>query len=291
MGRLLRAVPLAPRLLTVASVAGRYDSWESYFYPETVDPVTHEGTLRNLYGERDAKVLARLEYIETTGRAVQIHQGKTGIAKTYDADHVRAIHQHLFQDVYEWAGEYRTVNLFKDRREFADVKAGQIERYLGSVHRQVSDIDWGTLDRDGFGSRAASVFASLNQAHPFREGNGRMSKVFMEHVAKRSRFSLDFARVSPQVWNQLSMLSGPDLGKFDPVSDSLVPMFRHIAVERENPSLPGTEAADRARSLSRASFPQSPTQATAPRSANGGQGAPYKPLGRYGSGQQRGLER
>ena len=68
------------------------------------------------------------------------------------------------------------------------------------------------MDRDTFAERAASVFAYFNQAHPFREGNGRTGKVLMEHVAELSQFTLDFARVTPEVWNNASMLSGPDLG-------------------------------------------------------------------------------
>lgn len=94
-------------------MAWRYDSWESYFYPETINPVTGDGTLRNLYDEHDPRVLARFEYIETTGRATELLRGDVTIPKTYDAAHMRAIHRHLFQDVYEWAGEYRTVNMSK----------------------------------------------------------------------------------------------------------------------------------------------------------------------------------
>jgi cell filamentation protein len=68
------------------------------------------------------------------------------------------------------------------------------------------------------------VFAYLNQAHPFREGNGRTSKVFMEEVAEQSRFTLDFSRVAPDQWNQASMLSRPDLLAYEPVPNSLVPV-------------------------------------------------------------------
>lgn len=56
--------------------------------------------------------------------------------------------------------------------------------------------------------------------------------MFIEHVAEQSRFTLDFARVSPEAWNNASMLSGPDLGAYDPVPDSLLPIFERIAVER-----------------------------------------------------------
>lgn len=90
------------------------------------------------------------------------------------------------------------------------------------------------MDRDGFATACAEVFAYLNQAHPFREGNGRTSKVFMAHVAEQSRFTLEFDRVTPDVWNQASMLSEPDLGNYEPVPDSLVSVFKHAAVPRHS---------------------------------------------------------
>lgn len=71
--------------------------------------------------------------------------------------------------------------------DFADVESGEIDRYLNDVHRLVEATDWSELDRRAFGERAATVFAYLNQAHPFREGNGRTSKIFMEHVAELSQ--------------------------------------------------------------------------------------------------------
>ncbi|KSW29941.1 Fic family protein [Cellulomonas sp. B6] len=138
---------------------------------------------------------------------------------------MRAIHRPLFQDVYAWAGEYRTVEMFKwVGRGFAEFRGGEVERYLGDVHRLVADTAWRKLDREQFGERAATVFAYLNQAHPFREGNGRTSKVFMEEVAEQSRFTLDFSRVAPDQWNQASMLSRPDLLAYEPVPNSLVPV-------------------------------------------------------------------
>ena len=60
-----------------------------------------------------------------------------------------------------------------------------------------TELRWGELDRERFGAAAALVFAYLNHAHPFRDGNGRATRVFMQHVAERSRFNLDFTRVDP----------------------------------------------------------------------------------------------
>lgn len=64
-------------------MASQFDSWESYFYPDTIDPDTGIGTLRNLYEERDARVLSRMEYTDTTVRAVQLGNGEVEIAHRY----------------------------------------------------------------------------------------------------------------------------------------------------------------------------------------------------------------
>ncbi|QWW19459.1 Fic family protein [Schaalia sp. 19OD2882] len=185
--------------------------------------------MRNLEGIRDPLALQAFEYGAVAWRHRQLRSDPSIVERTFDAEHVRAIHQYLFQDVYEWAGQYRSVNMTKSLSSFADVHTGQIDRYLSDVHCLVGAADWAGLDRDAFARASAEVFSYLNQAHPFREGNGRTSKVFMEHVAELSEFSLDFAQVSPQVWNQASMLSGPDLGRYEPVPDSLVPVFQAIA--------------------------------------------------------------
>lgn len=146
-------------------------SWAEYFYPETFDASTMRGTLRNQFGERDHGVLSALEFGSITRRQRQLMSGEVDVLRTYDASHVRSIHRHLFQDVYDWAGEYRTVNLFKSTPTgFADVKGGEIRRYLKGVQGLIKATPWPTLDLDEFAERAATVFAYLNQAHPFREG-------------------------------------------------------------------------------------------------------------------------
>ncbi|WP_018024232.1 Fic/DOC family protein [Corynebacterium ulceribovis] len=208
-------------------------SWESYFYPETIDPHTRQGTLRNLFGVRDAEELKRLEYVEVAGRTVQLQIGEESICKTFDANHLRAIHRHLFQDVYEWAGEFRTVEIYKGPgREFGNINDGEMLRYLSDVTKLVRSQDWLALKRDDFVEAIAKVFAYLNQAHPFREGNGRTSKLFMQDVSALSPFHFDFALVSPEIWAQASALSRPDLFGYEPEPASLIPVFEAITLPR-----------------------------------------------------------
>ncbi len=208
-----------------------FDTWESYFYPETINPLTGSGTLRNLAEIRDPEMLRKYEYTATASRQRQLVTDPSLVSRTYDADHLQAIHGYLFQDVYKWAGQYRSVDMMKGRSQFAEV-AGGIDRYLEDVHNLVESTPWQELDHDQFATQSATVFAYLNQGHPFREGNGRTSKVFMNHVAEQSPYKLDFSQVTPDIWNQASMLSGPDLGKYEPMPDPLIPVFRAVSVQR-----------------------------------------------------------
>ena len=131
---------------------------------------------------------------------------------------------------------------------------------------------WSTMDRDQFAAKAAEVFAYVNQAHPFRDGNGRTGKLFMQQVSELSPYRIDYSPavsgVTPEIWNQASMLSGPDRGRYEPQPASLVPVFRAMTVERSpapQTSAPGTSTElRRDRSPYRASFPKPATEATKP---------------------------
>ncbi|HRL81602.1 MAG TPA: Fic family protein [Propioniciclava sp.] len=267
-------------------MASQFSSWDSYFW-EPGGPV-----LRNLYGERDGAALAQREYSETNAQQFDIERGAVSIPRTYDAEHVRAIHAQLFGNVYEWAGEYRTVGISKNLSQFAH--PADVPHYLNDASRIVRGSEWSTMNRDQFAASAAEVFAYVNQAHPFREGNGRTAKLFMQHVAELSPYRLDYSPavsgVTPELWNQASMLSGPDRDKYEPQPATLVPVFRAMAVER--PPAPQASKPDAARDVTRdrspyrASFPRPATEATRPGTDAGtGKRPPQRPGQRYDVGR------
>ena len=205
----------------------RPDAWAAYFYPGTA-------TLCNIPGITDPDELREFEYAATARRQRHLDREPSLIERTYDARHLRAIHHYLFQDVYDWAGQYRTVNMVKNPAAppFADADGEQIDRYLADAHRIITTTDWPALDHRAFAEAAATVFAHVNQAHPFREGNGRASKAFMDHIADLSPYEFDFARVERSDWNRASELSRPDLGAYPVHPDLLVPVFEAIAERR-----------------------------------------------------------
>lgn len=94
------------------------------------------------------------------------------------------IHKSLFGDVYEWAGQYRKINI-KKREELL---AGQsvwysdcvnIETDLGNAWKNINKVKWSELSRENFAKRIARLFPALWQVHPFREGNTRTTIMMM----------------------------------------------------------------------------------------------------------------
>lgn len=86
---------------------------------EFADPYVYPGTdvLKNKPGLRDSEAVRRYEYEQTVSRAAELQASP--VAGKFDLQHLKAIHKHLFQDVYAWAGEVRTVNIAKGGDSFA----------------------------------------------------------------------------------------------------------------------------------------------------------------------------
>ena len=204
--------------------------WASYFWPGTT-------VLSNKLGLRDPDALEIQEYRYGAARQAELELGTVSIVSTYDAAHLRAIHRHLFQDVYDWAGQYRTVPLAKGISEFAP--ADRISSYLNGAAAMVQDTSWPSLPAAEFADIMAKIYAWTNHAHPFREGNGRATKIWLAAVAGQSPWRLDFERVEADVWNQAAALSGPDRGGLTPDPGTLVRVFAVMTTDQLRPQTPG----------------------------------------------------
>lgn len=199
--------------------------WEAYFYPETLTDDPASGTLRNRWGIRNPERLQMLERAATAFREQQLYHREVTIEHTFGLDHLRAIHRHLFQDAYDWAGEIRNVEMRKMRdespamvnepkvRRFASPHDDEIPRLVGNVQDLLKDIDLSKVGPSKLALIGAGVYAYLNEAHAFREGNGRTGQRFLNDIATHTAFRFDFAKISPAAWNQASVLSAPRPGR------------------------------------------------------------------------------
>lgn len=156
--------------------------WREYFMPGS------DHVLRNCFGFTYRVDLTAAEDFVTVMRAAEIREGAVHIPQTFDADHLRAIHGHLFQDVYDWAGEFRTVGMVKTGNSF--LRPHQLEPFTEKIHETIVEIPWATLEHDQVPVDLAHVYKAVNVAHHFREGNGRTARLFMNDVAHLAGWEL-----------------------------------------------------------------------------------------------------
>ena len=157
------------------------------------DPYCYPGTtvLKNLL---DLRTQEELDEFESTITAQRADEPLPLYA--LDVEAYRAIHRHLFQDVYQWAGEYRTVRVSKGSSAFC--YPDHIDREMRSLFDQLADENFlRDLEVESFSAKAAHFMAELNAIHPFREGNGRTQNIFLALLADRAGHPLDFARLDP----------------------------------------------------------------------------------------------
>lgn len=103
----------------------------------------------------------------------------------FDLQHYLALHHHLFQDVYEWAGQIRTIRIGKGGSWFCYPE--NIPEYLGRCFQDLANANYlRGFDPDQFAARAAHILAEINATHPFREGNGRTQLTFLAMLAENA---------------------------------------------------------------------------------------------------------
>ena len=163
--------------------------------PESSDPYVYPGSnvLRNLKDIRDPARLAAFEANAAWARLIQLEQAPwRGL---FDAGHLQAIHKHIFQDVYAWAGQFRTVDISKDGHLFA--RAPYIEASLRDLLGRLPAENFLRQPiAEEFAVRAGFYLTELNAVHPFREGNGRAQREFLRELAVQAGFGLDWRRVT-----------------------------------------------------------------------------------------------
>ena len=149
-----------------------YDAFE--------DPYAYPGSnvLKNLLEITDLQELEAFELETSTIRAAQpLPEGN------FDASHYCDIHHHLFQDVYEWAGQYRTVRTSKGGNAFC------YPEHIGVAmdalcERFQNGQRFANLSSEEFALQTATFLAELNAIHPFREGNGRTQLSFLGLISE-----------------------------------------------------------------------------------------------------------
>ena len=177
----------------------RYEA-DSYCYPES-DVLRNKLNIRNQAAldafEADATAIRMIELVELI---------ESPITGDFDFKHLLALHYHLFQDIYDWAGEVRTVDISRENSRFANVN--HIENYLEKTLSQIkADHFFKDLSPELFIAKLAHVMAEINATHPFRDGNGRTQRLFCELLAERAGYFVDFSNVEREQMYQVMTAS------------------------------------------------------------------------------------
>lgn len=162
-------------------------------YAAVADPYCVPGStvLRNVPGLTSQADLDRFEAIATGRRFLE--PMPTG---RWSVRHYLAVHRHIFQDVYPWAGHPRTIRISKGGSMFC-----YPEHITSELRRVFAELRQATLLRGqsptSFAQGAAHVLAELNAIHAFRDGNGRTQLAFMALLAAQAGHPLDLERLDP----------------------------------------------------------------------------------------------
>lgn len=162
------------------------------------------GTLHNKLGAKDAATLSRKEAHLTGGRLQLIEtEGPKG---PFSFERLKESHRYIFQDVYDWAGKSREIELSKEGSKF-EARA-MIEPRAKQIFGQLArDKELRGLSREAFAEKAADLMGAINQLHPFREGNGRAQRAFLSDLARDAGHELQFKVVSRERMIQASIES------------------------------------------------------------------------------------
>jgi cell filamentation protein len=153
------------------------------------DPAT--GVLRNNFGLTTAAELAAAEREITHAALILLRQSP--VRPSYDLPHLCEIHRRIFGDIYDWAGQVRTVSIAKG---IAFCLPQYIEPAASEVFGRLRKENFlQGLAREEFLDRLTSCLGEVNAVHPFREGNGRAQRAFFEQLASDAGYALNWQRL------------------------------------------------------------------------------------------------
>lgn len=164
-------------------------------YNAMEDPLCYPGTqvLINKADIREQATLDEFEQLMFDSRADErLPDGDL------DLVHYCALHRHFFQDVYDWAGQIRTIRTGKGNNWFCYPE--HIEAQSEQLFDQLAERGFLTAapDADAFAAGAAWFLGELNAIHPFREGNGRTQLVFLTLLTRNAGYRLNERKLRPE---------------------------------------------------------------------------------------------
>ena len=163
---------------------------DPYLYPEL-------NVMRNRLDIRQAKRLAQAAYEFTALRAATLSLGPL----LRGLPHLCAIHQHLYQDIFDWAGDIREMDIYQGDTRFCHF--AYIEKEGNALMQDLEEEGYLVgLEKADFINRLSHYYCEINVLHPFRIGNGIVQRIFFEQLAIHAGYQLDWRGIDPEAWAQ-----------------------------------------------------------------------------------------
>jgi cell filamentation protein len=168
-------------------------------YGNDRDPDLYPGlhVLRNRLSIRQADRLAHAAYELTALRAATLPLG----LPARGLPHLCAIHRHLYQDIFDWAGEIREIDIYQGDTRFCHF--AYIEKEGNALMQELEEEEYLVgLKSEEFIARLSHYYCEINVLHPFRIGNGIAQRIFFEQLAIHAGYQLDWRDIEPEAWAQ-----------------------------------------------------------------------------------------
>ncbi len=148
--------------------------------------------LENKLGLTTSADLAREEERISKKKALELFEnGILNSLKPGTFDTLKTIHKHLFEDIYDFAGKTRNVNISKGNFRFASLM------YLDAALANIDKMPQSTFDE------IVEKYVEMNIAHPFREGNGRSTRIWLDHIFKQElKQVIDWSKIDKEDYLQ-----------------------------------------------------------------------------------------
>lgn len=216
---------------------------DPYLYPDV--PV-----LRNKLEIKNEKTLDLIEAEQSRANMMLLYEREFF---DFTPDGLRQIHKFLFGDIYDWAGDYRIINIQKAERLLGGRSVwysndDDIEKDLISAFQAIQNFDWDSCNREEFVAALTRLFPPIWQVHPFREGNTRTVVMLMTLFVEAHGYYFDkdlLAASAGYVRDSLVMASIGQNSEFEHLERILLDAVCTEPIELQDEEQPVEESANK----------------------------------------------
>lgn len=198
-----------------------FDSNYKYIDHEYLYTDKDTGVLLNKENIKDYKELIAFESLCVANRSEQLLKNPIKIEYGYD---LLKIHKFLFQDVYDWAGEVRKVEIAKGGRQFLPMHSfNEAFAYIDGLLSELKALQ--KSDKKKIAEKLAIILDNINFLHPFREGNGRTQREFIRLLALQKGYKLNLNPIDKH-WVYERYMDDTINGKVDDLTDLIYELLK-----------------------------------------------------------------